>query len=266
METKKLFDISGKVAIVTGASRGLGRAMAGGFLDAGATVVGASRSPWDIPRSDKALYVKTDVGEPGDVESLVSTVMGEFGRIDILVNNAGIDAPMPAVETLLETWDRILNVNLRGMFLLCREAGKIMIGQGGGKIINIASILGLIGCPDAVSYTASKGAVIQMTRTLACEWAKFNINVNCIAPGFFITDMVRETVNNPGLMRLSHEKVPRGRVGNPEEIVGTALFLASAASDYVNGAVIVVDGGEMAASGYTEAIMDYYDKGEGGKR
>ena len=262
MEVKNLFDIEGKVAIVTGASKGLGRAMAGGFLDTGATVLGASRSPWNIRDSERAFHVRTDVGEPADVENLVERVLKKYGRIDILVNNAGIDAPAPAEETSLETWDRILNVNLRGMFLLCREAGKAMLRQGSGKIINIASILGLTGIPRGVSYTASKGGVIQMTRTLACEWARHNINVNCIAPGFFKTDMVRACTENPGLMKFSDEKVPRGRVAEPEEIIGTAIFLASEASAYVNGEVIVVDGSEMAACGYTEALMEYYRKGE----
>lgn len=263
MEVDSLFDISGKVAVVTGVSRGLGRAIAGGYLDAGATVVGASRSEWDIAASENALYIETDVAVPAQVDRLVKTVLERYGRIDILVNNAGIDAPAPAEETELSTFDRILAVNLRGMFYLCREVGKLMIRQRAGKIINISSILGLTGCPGGVPYTAGKGGVIQMTRSLACEWARHNINVNCIAPGFFRTEMVRGTTEDPGLMKYSEDKIPRGRVGEPDEIVGTAVFLAGEASAYVNGEVIVVDGGDMAACGYTQEIMAYYAKRKG---
>jgi 2-deoxy-D-gluconate 3-dehydrogenase len=264
MDINRLFDISGKVAVVTGASKGIGRAIARGFSEAGAIVIGASRTPWDLPETDHSLHIRTDMAKPSEIESLVNEVVTKFGRIDILVNDAGIDEAFPSVDTPLDAWDRILNVNLRGMFILCRETGKVMLKQGSGKIINISSILGLMGYPEALPYTASKGGIIQITRTLAVEWAKHNINVNCIAPGFFTTEMVKGIMDDPGLWKFSNDKVPRLSVASPDEIIGTAIYLASEASGYVNGSVIVVDGGEIASGGYVEGIMNYYRE-KGGK-
>ena len=253
-----LFSVDGKVAVVTGASRGLGRAIAGGFLESGASVVGASRSAWDVPETEKAVFVKTDISNPDDVDRLVETTMDQFGQIDILVNNAGVEPFTSAGKTTLEEFDDTMAVNVRGAFHLCREASRDMLKRGSGKIINIASVLGMVGFPDALSYTVSKGAVIQMTRTLAVEWGPQGVNVNCIAPGFFNTDLVRETLDNPVLMDFLRAKIPCGRTAEPEEIVGTVLFLASKASDYVHGAVVVVDGGETATLGYTQAILDRF--------
>jgi 2-dehydro-3-deoxy-D-gluconate 5-dehydrogenase len=263
MNIKNLFDISGKLAIITGASKGIGRAIAQGYYDAGAIVIGASRTPWDLPLTDHSMYIKTDMANPSEIENLVEEVLLKFGRIDILVNNAGIDEAHSSEETPLEVWDDILNVNLRGMFVLCREAGKVMLKQGSGKIINVSSILGLMGYPEALPYTTSKGGIIQMTRTLAVEWARYNINVNCIAPGFFKTEMVKAIMDDPGHWKFSNDKVPRLCVANPEEIIGTAIYLASEASSYVNGSVIVVDGGEVASGGYVDRIIEYYRQKRG---
>lgn len=262
MKTNNLFNVNGKVAIVTGASKGLGKAIAKSLTEAGATVIGASPSTADTLSNDPWLQITTDVSDPTSIENLIREVMDKFGQIDILVNNAGIDEGSYAMETTLESWDRVFNINLRGMFILCKGVGRIMQNQKHGKIINIASVLGLIGYPQAISYTATKGGIIQLTRTLALEWAKYNIQVNCIAPGFFKTDMVKGIMNDPGLWRFSNDKVPRGTVAEPEEIAGTVIYLASKASSYVNGSVIVVDGGELASGGYVEGIMDYYKQHE----
>jgi gluconate 5-dehydrogenase/2-deoxy-D-gluconate 3-dehydrogenase len=255
-----LFDISGKVAVVTGASGGIGLALVHGLVDAGARVVGADvKEPATFPAKN-ALYLKTDVSREVDVDALVEKACQEFGKIDIMIANAAIGGGARAENETVQGWDEVLGVNAKGSFLCARAAARKMKDHGGGAIIQIASVLSFIGYPTAVAYTASKGAVAQMTRTLATEWARFNIRVNAIAPGFIRTPMNEAILKSEEYLRPIIAKIPLGRAGEPEEIVGTVIYLASDASRFVTGSVIVVDGGELASGGYTEGVMPYiYD-------
>jgi NAD(P)-dependent dehydrogenase (short-subunit alcohol dehydrogenase family) len=253
MNVIDLFRLDGKVAIVTGGSRGLGFWMAEGLADAGADVVLCARKlePCEeaaraiAERGVRSLAVGCDVTDPDGVKSLVEMTVAEFGRVDILINNAGFIWETPPESVTLETWNKTLAINATGTFLCSQEAGKQMIKQGHGKIINITSISGLRSVDpelsDTIPYSAAKGAVIAFTRDLARKWCKYNITVNAIAPGYFSTKMSKYLVENrqPQLMNAIHMK----RLGVKEEIQGVAVFLASSASNYMTGQTLVVDGG-----------------------
>lgn len=256
----ELFDLSGKVAIVTGGSRGLGLEIAEGLGQAGASILIAARRRQWLESAERQLEVAGiaccaeagDVSNPEDAERLISSAVQKFGQVDILVNCAGISWSAPALDMPLEKWRQVLDVNATGTFLMCQQAGRRMVQRGaGGRIINVASILGLggphAGVLDAVGYSASKGAVIALTRDLAVKWAQYNILVNAIAPSFFPTRL-SEAVLATAETEIVRE-TPLGRLGRPGEIKGVAVFLASAASSYVTGQVIVVDGGTMAGRG-----------------
>jgi NAD(P)-dependent dehydrogenase (short-subunit alcohol dehydrogenase family) len=174
---------------------------------------------------------------------MVETVVQEFGRIDILVNNAGVNIRKPVLELTEEDWDTVLDTNLKGYFLVARAVGKHMISQGRGKVINMASILGAVALPNQLAYASSKGGVVQMTKVMALEWASHNIQVNAIAPTYFETPLVAPLRNDPERYRFIMERTPMGRWGQPEELEGTAVFLASRASDFITGQTIFVDGG-----------------------
>lgn len=255
-----LFDITGKVAVVTGAAGGIGGALMRGLAESGACVVGADvHEPAGLPTSN-VRFIKTDVSREADVDALVEKACQEFGRIDIMIANAAIGGGARSENETAQGWDEVLGVNAKGSFLCARAAARKMKDQGGGAIIQIASVLSFIGYPTAVAYTASKGAVVQMTRTLATEWARFNIRVNAIAPGFIRTPMNEAILKSENYLRPVIAKIPLGRAGEPEEIVGTAIYLASDASRFVTGSVIVIDGGELASGGYTEGVMPFiYD-------
>jgi NAD(P)-dependent dehydrogenase (short-subunit alcohol dehydrogenase family) len=257
MSVKDLFDLSGTVAIVTGGSRGLGLEMAAALGEAGAAVaITARREQWLTTAAATltaqgidTLATTCDVTQPGEVDATVAAVVERFGRLDILVNNAGVSWGEPADTMPLEKWRAVVETNLTGCFLMARAAAKVMIRGGrGGAIVNIASIAGLVGTSsevlDAVGYSASKGAVISMTRDLAVKWAPHGIRVNAIAPGFFETRMTT------GLLERGRTAIerstPMGRIGRPGELQGAALFLASPASSYVTGHVLAVDGGATA--------------------
>jgi NAD(P)-dependent dehydrogenase (short-subunit alcohol dehydrogenase family) len=257
MGVKDLFDLSGTVALVTGGSRGLGLEMATGLGEAGAAVaVTARREQW-LTSAEATLRghgidcfaTPCDVTQPDQVDATVAAVIERFGRLDILVNNAGISWG-ESVETMpLEKWQVVVETNVTGCFLMARAAGAAMMRGGrGGAIVNVASIAGLVGTPagilDAVGYSASKGAVISLTRDLAVKWARHGIRVNAIAPGFFETRMTTGLLEHgrPDIERSN----PMGRIGRPGELQGAALFLASSASAYVTGHVLVVDGGATA--------------------
>ena len=246
-----LFDLSGRVAIVTGASSGLGARFAAVLTDAGARVVVAARRAERLEQlaaklgDDRALAVPTDVAAPGALARLVDMAVDRFGRLDVMVNNAGISRVGPAEEESTEEFDEVLRVNLSAVFTGCREAARIMLVQGTGSIINIASAMGLVGSlriPQA-SYCASKGGVINLTRELSAQWASRGVRVNAIAPGWFASEMTGVMIEDEKFMALVQRTVPMSRTGREDELDGTLLFLASDASTYVAGQTIVVDGG-----------------------
>ena len=257
MHVHTLFDMSGKVVLVTGGSRGLGLEMAIGCGEAGAEVaITARRETWlraaeeEIrARGINCLALTCDVSQPDEVNATVATVLERLGRVDALVNNAGISWGAPAETMPVEKWRDVLATNATGCFLMSQAAGREMIRAGGGSIINIASVSGLMGTApevlDAVGYAASKGAIISLTRDLAVKWARYGVRVNAVAPGFFETRMSEGVVKKAG--HTIEQMTPLGRIGGPGELKGVVLFLASAASSYITGQVLAVDGGMTAA-------------------
>lgn len=249
------FRLNGKVALVTGASRGLGQAMAVGLAEAGANIAVLDRTPdcnetCDLVKKAGRRYTSiscdlysTPVSGLNDV---VNTVVQELGSIDILVNNAGIIRRTPALEFSEDDWDTVLQINLKAVFFLSQAVARRMVPQGHGKIINIASMLSYQGGILVPSYTAAKSAVMGITRALANEWAALGINVNAIAPGYMATDNTAALRADEGRSTSILARIPAGRWGEPSDLQGAAVFLASAASDYLNGATIPVDGGWLA--------------------
>ncbi len=248
------FRLDGKVSIVTGASRGLGEAMAEALAEAGSHVVLAARSEEALNAvadniralGVKALVVPTHVEEDKQLDNLVERTLNEFGRIDVLVNNAGTTAREPAIDFSLEDWDRVLAVNLRSIFVLCQKVGGVMIRQGGGKIINTASLLCEIGVSLIPAYAASKGGIRQLTKALAVEWAQYNIQVNGIGPGYFRTELTEKLYQDPERYHTIMSRLAIKRWGKPEDLKGAVVFLASKASDYMTGQILYVDGGYLA--------------------
>ncbi|MFI5057302.1 MAG: SDR family oxidoreductase [Candidatus Acidiferrales bacterium] len=255
MNVKQLFDLTGRVAIVTGGSIGLGRQMAEGLAEMGANLVLCARKKERCQQAAenlqklgvKTLALACDVKNPADIHQVVDATMAQFGRIDILINNAGTSWGAPVEEMRLEQWNKVIETNLTGTFLFSQAVGKIMIGQRRGKIINIASVAGLRGASpefQAIGYHASKGGVIIFTKDLACKWGIHNIQVNSIAPGWFPTNMSQVLIERNKDTFL--KTIPLRRFGNENDLKGAAVFLASAASDFVTGHVLVVDGGQSA--------------------
>ncbi len=249
-----MFSLHGKRALVTGASQGLGRAMAEALASAGAEVVCAGLRPGEAEATVEAIVraggrahaVAADLGDRAAALKLADEAEALAGGIDILVNNAGTIRRHAASEYPLEDWDAVLRVNLDAVFLLSQRFGRAMIVRGGGKIINTASLLAFSGGITVPAYTASKHAVAGVTRALANEWAKYNVNVNAIAPGYMVTDNTRALRDDPVRTQEITARIPAGRWGVPADLAGAVIFLASPASDYVNGHVLVVDGGWMA--------------------
>jgi NAD(P)-dependent dehydrogenase (short-subunit alcohol dehydrogenase family) len=255
MNTRKLFDLAGRVAIITGGSVGLGRQMAEGLAEMGASLVLCARKKERCEQAAKELQslgVQTlalgcDVKDPASIRSVVDAAISKFGRIDVLINNAGTSWGAPVEEMSLEHWNKVIETNLTGTFLFAQAVGKYMVNQGKGKIINIASVAGIRGAPpdfQAIGYHASKGGVITFTKDLACKWGIHNIQVNAIAPGWFPTNMSAVVIEKNKEIFL--RKIPLGRFGNQDDLKGAAVFLASDASNYVTGHVLVVDGGQTA--------------------
>ena len=247
------FSLKDKVAIVTGSSAGLGQAMAVGFAQAGAAVVGvATRDSRETKEKIEAFggrfhAVQADLSTLQPVPRVVEEALRAFGRIDILVNNAGIIRRQDIIDFTEENWDDVVDLNLKTAFFLSQAVARQFIAQGsGGKIINTASMLSFQGGIRVVSYTASKSGLAGITKAMACEWARFGINVNALAPGYMATDNTMQLRADPGRFQEILGRIPAGRWGEADDMVGPALFLASSASDYLNGAIVPVDGGYQA--------------------
>jgi len=249
-----LFDLTGKVALVTGGGRGLGRGMAFALAQAGADVAVTSRTKSQLEETAKAIEalgrrafaVTCDVTQPESIEKTVEAVLDRFGRLDILVNAAGVNKRMPSLEVTPELWDLIVDTNLKGTFFCCQAAAKVMKEQGGGKIINIGSLASEIGLPRRAPYTAAKSGVLGLTKALAVEWAPYNICVNAIGPGYYRTEMTEPLFADKEWTKKLLARIPMKRAGLPEDLAGAVIFLASKASDYVTGQIIYVDGGFLA--------------------
>lgn len=248
-----LFRLDGKTAVVTGASSGLGVVFARALAGAGASVVVSARRldrleklAAEIERDGgRALAVACDVAVEDDVDALAAAAVDRFGRVDVLVANAGIADPRPAEQEPLQVWERVVGVNLTGVFLTNQRFGALMLERGAGSIVNIASVLGVVGAgqiPQA-SYTASKGGVVNLTRELAAQWARRGVRVNAIGPGWFESEMTEEMFASDQGVRWIRRKTPMGRPGRGEELAGPVVFLASDASSYVTGQTLLVDGG-----------------------
>ena len=251
----KLFDLTGKTALVTGASRGLGRAMALALAEAGCDLAVNARSADSLAEVSesirklgrKAVLVAGDVSEEAQVEQVVDKTLQAFSRIDVLVNNAGVWEGSYLVRLRKEDWDNVLKVNLTGAYLMAKAAGKVMLKQKSGKIINLSSISGFKPVQQSLVYGATKAAVIQMTRVMALELGPAGIQVNAIAPGFFDTDMTHRYQDSKAELDAYVAKIPLRRYGQPEDLSGLIVFLASKAADHITGQTIVIDGGESLA-------------------
>lgn len=246
-----------RVALVTGAGRGLGLSMALALAEAGADLALVSRTEFELEETKssiesfdqekKVLPIVADLTDFDQIPAIVQKVMKSYGRIDILVNNAGRNIRETAENFSIKEWDAVMNINLKASFLMAQAVGRLMIQQRYGKIINTASLTSFIALPNMVAYCASRGGVLQMTKALAVEWAKYGINVNAIAPGYFLTKQTQPVFEDPRKKEWILSKIPMGRIGNLEkDIAGVVIFLASPASDYITGQTIIVDGGWMA--------------------
>jgi NAD(P)-dependent dehydrogenase (short-subunit alcohol dehydrogenase family) len=246
-----IFDLKDKVAMVTGSTRGLGEVAALALAKAGADIAVCGRSTPNLARvtaeigkqGRNARGFQIDVTDSRKVAEAVEQILDFFGHIDILVNNAGVNYRVPVLEYPEEEWDRVINTNLKGYFLVTRAVAPQMIENGYGKVINMSSILGAVGLPHQVAYASSKGGVDQMTKVMALEWAKLGVRVNAIGPTYFETELVSQIRDDAERFNFINERTPMGRWGHLPELEGTVIFLASPASDFITGQTIYVDGG-----------------------
>jgi NAD(P)-dependent dehydrogenase (short-subunit alcohol dehydrogenase family) len=250
----ELFDLSGKVAMVTGATRGLGEVAAKALAKAGAEVAVCGRSRPDLERVSaeiqdlgrRAEGFFLDVLSRSSIDQAVSQILERFGKVDILVNNAGVNHRVPFLEFPEEEWDRVIDTNLKGYFLVAQAVVPQMLQRGYGKVINMSSILGTVALPMQAAYAASKGGVDQLTKVMALEWARSGVRVNAIGPTYFETELVAQLRNDPERVRFIEERTPMGRWGQPEELEGIVIFLAAPASDFITGQTVYIDGGWTA--------------------
>jgi 2-deoxy-D-gluconate 3-dehydrogenase len=254
--SQKLFDLTGKVAVVTGGNGGIGLGIAMGLAGAGANIVIAARS---VEKTAQALEdiralgveahgITVDVTQEPAIQRMVTSTIDHMGRLDILVNNSGIAVRAQPQELTAAQWDSVVDVNLRAAFLASKEAYAQMVKAGGGKVINVGSMYSIFGSDWGAPYAASKGGLVQLTKSLAVAWAKDNIQVNAVLPGWIVTDLTRGIQDaDPNRYDNISRRIPTGRWGEPSELAGAAVFLASTASDYVTGATLAVDGGYSSA-------------------
>jgi len=249
-----MFDISGKVAVVIGASRGIGRGIATRLAEAGAKVALAARNLEELESArleilatgGEAEAFGLDVRDVARIDAVFEDIDRRFGGIDIVVNNAGMGRPIPAADITERDWDEMMSLNLKGLFFCCRAAGRIMLRQGRGKIINMSSQASVVGIPGEAVYCASKGGVNQLTKVLALEWSSRGVNVNAVGPTFIYTPGTAERLDTPDFRDKVLAQLPIGRVGTIDDVAGAVLYLASAASDMVSGSLLLVDGGWTA--------------------
>lgn len=252
---KNLFDLSGKRALITGSARGIGNLLASGLAEYGAEVVINDRVQQRADEAAQVLINKGyrasgcafDVTQAGEVKQAIADIENRLGAIDILINNAGIQRRHPFTEFPEEEWDQVIEVNQKGVFLVSQQVAKYMMARRRGKIINICSMQSELGRKTITPYAASKGAVKMMTRGMCVELAEYNIQVNAIAPGYFATEMTSALVNDADFSAWLYQRTPAARWGNPEELIGAAVYLAAPASNFVNGHLLFVDGGMLAA-------------------
>lgn len=266
VKMQDLFDLSGRVAVVTGTSRGLGQYFGRALAKAGADLVITSR---DISRltefkkeieslGRKALPVRLDVLSQSDIENMVSAAIKEYGKIDILVNNAGLNIRHPSAEFPWEDWDTVLHTNLKGAFFCAQAVAKEMMKRNYGRIVNVGSCTCVFGMEGIAPYTASRGGILAVTRSLAAEWGRYGITVNVLAPGWFKTEQNAVLYENKKWVDYITDRIPLRRPGQPHDLDGTVVFLASDASEYITGQIILVDGG--FTTGATKAIVDQKDE------
>ena len=252
---KNLFDLSGKRALITGSARGIGNLLAGGLAEYGAQVLINDRRQEKADAAAQVLReqgyfaegVAFDVTKSAEVRAAIARIENEIGPIDILINNAGIQRRHPFTEFPEQEWDEVIDVNQKGVFIVSQQVAKYMMERRAGKIINIGSMQSELGRKTITPYAASKGAVKMLTRGMCAELAEYNIQVNGIAPGYFATDMTEALVNDEAFSSWLYQRTPAARWGKPEELIGSAVFLASSAADFVNGHLLFVDGGMLAA-------------------
>ena len=248
----KMFDLSGRIAIVTGGNRGIGFSISRGLAEAGATVVIVNRHKEEgekaatslVKEGKKAVAISLDVASDASIQKMTAEVIKKFGKIDILVNNAGIVIRKKAEDYTPQDWETIMNTNLRGVFFCCQTVGREMMRQGKGKIINVSSTVSVVAQPERAVYAISKAGITHLTRLLALEWAKYHINVNAVGPGSTLTDINRTYLKeHPEVLQAFINDIPMGRIGYPDDCAGAAVFLASDASDFITGQLVLVDGG-----------------------
>ena len=248
------FSLQNKVAIITGAGRGIGRTLAIGLSEAGADVVIVSRTIDQVEQvaseikklGNKVLPLKVDVTNQKDLSFMVDQTIEKFGKIDVLVNNAGVTIKKPSLEISQEDWDYIMDTNLKGMFFCAQIVGRNMVSNKSGSVINISSVASQVAIKNSSIYCASKGGLMQITKALAIEWAEYNVRVNAIAPAYIDTPLLSWLKDKPEVLNSIENRTPMARLGKPDEILGSAIFLASDAASYITGETIYVDGGLLA--------------------
>ena len=250
----EVFNLEGKIALVTGGGSGLGRSMSLALSNAGAEVIVAGRRTDKLENVIKEIkdkggdsfWIVLDIQDENSINSSLKKIETMGKKIDILVNNSGISGPSWAVEQESKDWDEVINTNLRGTFLMCREVGKSMIKRKKGVVVNIASVAGMIGIQKLAAYSSSKGGVIQLTKTLAQEWAKYGVRVNALAPGYFLTDINKDYFSTESGRKMIENHIPLNRIGIDHELSGAIIFLASEASSFMTGSTLVIDGGQSS--------------------